>query len=125
MQPDSTGNNWPGSKRERRPRRRVILPQGETLTLVITWRTTGPRICPPLHEDHKLGSAEDAEMLRVRRRLEGFVVENADMHRKRPHLEILHFNLFASLCNLRRFCRCNYLEEAWGLNVGFSFSLHQ
>ena len=62
MLPDSTENNWPSSK-QRRPRHRIFPPQGEAVTLVITSRTTGPDICPPLYEVHKLRSVGEGETL--------------------------------------------------------------
>ena len=63
MLPDSTGNNWPGSKQESWPRHRIFPPQGEAVTLVITSRTTGPDICPPFYEVHKLRSVGEGETL--------------------------------------------------------------
>lgn len=63
MLPDSTGNNWPGSKQERRLRHRIFPPQGEAVTLVITSWTTGPDICPPFYEVHKLRSIVEGETL--------------------------------------------------------------
>lgn len=63
MLPDSTGNNWPVSKQERRPRHCISPPQGEVVTLVITSLTTRPDICPPFYEVHKLRSVGEGEML--------------------------------------------------------------
>lgn len=82
MLPDSTGNNWPGSKQERRPRHRIFPPQGETVTLVITSRTTGPDICPPFYEVHKLRSVREGETLQgVRHWIEGVLLLKMQMRR--------------------------------------------
>lgn len=87
MQPDSTGNNWPGSKQERRPRHRIFPPQGEVVTLVITSWTTGPDICPPFYEVHKLRSVGEVETLQgVRHWLEEVLLLKMQMH----HINVLN-----------------------------------
>lgn len=65
MLPDSRGNNWPSSKQERRPRHCIVPLQGEAVTLVITSWTTGPDICPPFYEVHKLRSDKELESWKV------------------------------------------------------------
>lgn len=87
MLPDSTGNNWPGSKQERRSRHCIFSPQGEVVTLVITSWTTGPDICPPFSEVHKLRSVWEGEMLQgVRHWLEGVLLLKMQMH----HINVLN-----------------------------------
>lgn len=82
MLPDSTGNNWPGSKQEHRPRHHIFPPQGEAVTLVITYRTTRPDICPPFYEVHKLRSFVEGETLQgVRRWLQGGLLLKMQMRR--------------------------------------------
>lgn len=63
MLPDSTGNSWPVSKQDCRLMHRIIPPQGAAVTLVITSRTTGPDICPPFYEVHKLRSVREGDVL--------------------------------------------------------------
>lgn len=116
MLPDSTGYNWPDSKQERRLRHHILPPQGKAVTLVITSRTTGPDICPPFYEVHKLRSVREGEMLQgVPHWIEGFIVENADATSKCPQLKYC-ISSFRSLsvCNLVKLLQLSI----GGLRVG-------
>lgn len=95
MLPESTGNNWPGSKQESWPRHRIFPPQGDAVTLVITSRTTGPDICPPFYEAHKLRSEGRGEV----------IVENADVPSKCPQLKYcISSSPSLPVCNLGYIC---------------------